>query len=132
MAPKPAAAKRARGGAAGGGGNAKKAKARCVDATVPPVEVDEDEVPPRCRFPSTILFDDAFLDGRGTLVATPSDWHTDASANRAAERTSHECRLLGTVRLTISLPRSAGARGGGGGAAAGGGGGAGAGAMGVL
>lgn len=64
-------------------------------------------------FPSTILFNDPFDAGVGTAVGTPADWHTEAGANRAAERTLHEVRHLGLTRLTISLPTSVGARAGG-------------------
>ena len=41
-------------------------------------------------------------------MATPSDWND--AADRAAERTSHEVRLLGTAVVTVATPRASSAR----------------------
>ncbi len=80
--------------------SARAVKARRVDA--------ESSSSPASRFPATVAFDDAFAGGFGAAVATPSDWND--AADRAAERTSHEVRLLGTAVVTVATPRASSAR----------------------
>lgn len=99
----PSASKRgARKASAAGRGGDKK-KSRRVEAT-PATSADI----VRARFPPCIRFDDPFDGGVGVPVDTPADWND--SADRAAERTSHAYRLLGTARLTVSLSPSTAAR----------------------
>ena len=99
----PSASKRgARKAAAAVRGGDKK-KARRVEAA-PATSADV----VRARFPPCIRFDDPFDGGVGVPLDTPADWND--SADRAAERTSHAYRLLGTARLTVCLSPSTAAR----------------------